>query len=232
MSELHIPRIAILASGNGTTAEAYARAVYTEAVSAEIGLVVASKADAKILPKVEQWNQEYGFDVKTAVINGETHQAGKNGRGQTLAESEAICALLAENEIGFVALLGYMRIVTGDLAEQYCYLPGVHQSMYQARMINTHPGPLPLTVDTHGDGAAIKVLEAYHRGEITQSKHTVHLVAPSVDEGPVIAEHDVPILPDDTKDTLNERTQWIEKATIAYAIDKFIRDQRAYQILQ
>jgi phosphoribosylglycinamide formyltransferase 1 len=217
MNELHIPRVAILASGSGTTADAYARAIHTRQVSAEIGLVITDKPKAKILEKVEGWNREYGFDVQTAVINGETHDKGKQPRGQTLEESDAICDLLSAAGIGTVATLGYMRIINGRLIEEYGFLPGQHTSMYQARMLNTHPGPLPETADTYGLNASQKVLDL----KLPSSKHTVHVVSQGVDEGPVVVAHDVPVLEGDTKESLNQRTQLVEKATI----DKFIRDQ-------
>jgi phosphoribosylglycinamide formyltransferase-1 len=225
MSEIHIPRVAILASGGGTTAEAYAQAIHNGQVNHNIGLVIASNKDAKILERVTRWNSEFGFDTESTVINHETHPRGKKGRGQTLEESEAIAELLRERGVGLVATLGYMKIINGALMDEYGYHPKWHQSAYEARMINTHPGPLPETTDTYGDGAAAKVLEL----GLDESKHTVHVVSQGVDEGPIIVAHPVPILPGDTKESLNERTQWIEKATIAYALDKFLKDQQTYR---
>lgn len=229
MSELHIPRIAILASGSGTTADALARDIHDGKVSAEIGLVIASKPDAGILDKVEKWNSDFGFDVRTAVINGHTHPGFPQERGQTLRESEVICDLVESGRFSLVALLGYMRQVNGVLVDNFGYLPGRYISPYQARMINTHPGELPLTEDTYGVATSAVTLDAYHKGVVKSGKHTVHVVSPGMDKGPVIAEHDVPIKPDDTAKSLNERTQWIEKATIGYATDMFLREQRAWR---
>jgi hypothetical protein len=45
--------------------------------------------------------------------------------------------------------MGYMKMVRGELIEEYGWLPHF-DSIYQARMSNTHPGPLPETVDTYG----------------------------------------------------------------------------------
>ncbi len=229
MSELHNPRVAILASGSGSTAEAYAQAIHNGQVQHEIGLVIASQPGAGILERVERWNKELGFDVESAVINGNTHPGGRQGRGQTHEESEAITKLIDRCGVDMMATLGYMVIIKEPLIAAYGYIPGEHTSIHQARMVNSHPGPLPLTADTYGNGPAAVVLDAYRRGEIDRSQHTVHVVAPGVDEGPVIAEHDVPIVVGDTKESLFERTQWIEKATIAYALDKFLRGQEAYR---
>lgn len=228
MSELHIPRVAILASGSGTTAEAYARAVHEGVVQADIGLVITNNPDAGILERAQMWNRGYGFDVETAVINAETHPGGKMKRGQTLDESWEIATLLHERGIRLAALLGYMRIINGALMEEFGYDADRHSSLYNARMVNTHPGPLPETADTYGKGAAAKVLEL----GLPESKHTVHVVSQGVDQGPVIVAHKVPVEEGDTPDSLNARTQLIEKATIAYALDKFLRDQDAYEASQ
>jgi len=228
VSELHIPRVAILASGSGTTAEAYARAIHAGQVSAEIDLVVADKTSAGILERARLWNIRYGWDVETTVISSETHPGGQMGFGQTLEESEAIATLLHERGIRLAVLLGYMKIIHGTLMEEFGYDRQRHSSMYQARMVNTHPGPLPETAKTMGKGAAAKVLEL----GMPYSEHTVHVVEPDVDAGPTVAAHRVPIKPGDTPETLNERTQLIEKATIAYAVDKFLRDQDAYEASQ
>lgn len=225
MSELaHTPRVAILASGGGTTAEAYARAIHEGRAGAEIGVVVASAPDAGILDRVQHWRQDFGFNTEVAVINGLTHPGGAQERGQTDEESEAIATLLTAREIRLVALLGYMRIVRGELIQEFGYLPGVHDSMYQARMLNTHPGPLPQTADTYGVGASARVLEL----GLSESRHTVHVVSAGIDEGPIVAEHPVAVEEGDIPEELNCRTQVVEKATIAYAIDAFLREQDQY----
>src|SRR5689334_16033445 len=83
MSELHRPKIAILASGSGSTAEAYAQSIHRGEVDHEIGLVVVNDPEAGILDRVKRWNTELGFDVETAVINNKTHPGGPQTRGQT-----------------------------------------------------------------------------------------------------------------------------------------------------
>lgn len=229
MAELHRPRVAILASGGGTTAEAYARAIHEEQVDAEIGLVIASKASAGILERVNRWNSEWGFDTKPVVINKSLYPGGPRERGQTEEEAEAICSELEKDKADLVAQLGYMVIGNDPYIWEWGYVPGSDTSPYDSSALNTHPGLLPLTADTHGDGASQVMLGAYRQGEITEAAHTIHCVAQEVDEGPVVATHPVPIEPDDTKETLFDRIQLVEKAVIAYAIDSFIRQQLEYK---
>lgn len=219
MSEIHIPKVAILASGNGTTADAYARALYEGVVTAEIGVVITNNQNAGIVDRVKRWNRDYGFDTELQVINNHTHPLGNSEHGQTDEESEAITETLERVGVGTVALLGYMRIVRGTLLREYGYHPDEHVG----RMINTHPGPLPETANTHGPFTARRVLEL----GLTESRHTVHQVSASVDAGPIVASHPFPVRSDDTIESLTQRSQLVEKATIPYAIDKFIRSQQA-----
>ncbi len=225
----HIPRIGILASGGGTTAEALARAIHDGQINAEIGLVISSRKNAGILEKVERWNADWGFVVEPAVINNYTHPEGPRMRGQSQEAAEVICELGQKNGLNLFAQLGYMVIGNDPYICEWGFIPEKHSSIYQARAINTHPGTLPLTADTHGDGASELMLTAYRKGEITEAKHSLHVVAEEVDAGPLIAEHPVTIEFGDTKETLFDRIQLIEKAVIGYAIDSFIRGQQEYQ---
>lgn len=228
MSELYKPRVGILASGNGTTAHAYAKAVHEGLVNHEIALVVTNNPNARVLERAADWNAVWDFETDTAVVNHRTHPGGPRLRGQTTEESSAICELGERSGVDLFVALGYMVIINDPFIETYGYRPDWHTSKYHARALNTHPGPLPLTADTYGIDASARALQAYHDDEIVVSKHTVHVISAGVDAGPIIAEHDVPVLSSDTPESLNQRTQWIEKATMPYAIDKFWREQQEY----
>jgi phosphoribosylglycinamide formyltransferase-1 len=225
MRELHKPTIAILASGGGTTAEAFIRATQDGRVNAEVGLVICSKPPEKagIFEKVKKLNTFYGLDIEAVEISGNTHPDNSTGRGQTFAESSAICEKIADGRFGHVALMGYMRIVRGALLEEYGW-KSIMPSIYLARMSNTHPGPLPATQDTHGLGASERVIQL----GMSYTAHTFQLVAAGVDRGPVLAEHPILVNPGETAQELFDRVQDVEKAALPYALDKFLRDQEAY----
>ena len=222
----HNPRIAILASGSGSTAEAFIRATQDGRVAAEVGLVVCNNPPEKagVYEKIDKLNQQYGLAIKTATINAKTHPRGPTERGQTQEESEAICELAIDGGFSLVVLMGYMKQVGGALMEEYGWRPGKYESIYQARMINTHPGPLPETADTWGIYASEKVL----RLGLPASRHTVHMAAPEIDQGPIISENAVKILQADTAQDLFDRVQRTEKAVLPLVIDQFLRDQQAY----
>jgi len=220
----HERTIAILASGSGSTAEAIIHATQEGSLSAEVGLVITNKPDAGVLERVRRLNKEYGLSIEDMVIDSKgKYQAGNVGRGQTLSESEAICKAISDRGIAHVALLGYMRIVRGDLMDEYGWKPE-YTSSYQARMTNTHPGPLPETADTYGLGTSEKVLAL----GMLQSRHTFHLVAAGIDTGPILAEHPVDVLEGDTAEDLFMRVQGTEKARLALALDAFLCEQGEY----
>ncbi|HVX48088.1 MAG TPA: formyltransferase family protein [Candidatus Saccharimonadales bacterium] len=226
MSELHKSRVAILASGSGTTAEAFVDATQDGRVDAEVGMVICNKPpdQAGIYERIGNLNKLYGLDIETAYISRQTYPDGRANRGQTLEESAAICRKIADGGYDHVALMGYMIIIRGDLMDEYGYHPDEHTSIYQARMSNTHPGPLPETEDTYGLNASAKVLEL----GMPFSRHTFHLVSPGVDRGPVLDQHSVEVRPGDTPETLFERVQRMEKRKLPLDIDGFLEAQRAY----
>lgn len=226
MSELHNPRVAILASGSGSTAEAFIHATQDGHADAEVGLVICNKPpdQAGIYGRIGRLNKQYGLDIETTYISKEQYPDGPTNRGQTLAESAALCKKIAEGGYDHVALMGYMVIIQGALMAEYGR-QAYHTSIYDTRMSNTHPGPLPETEDTYGIHASEKVLKM----GMSVSKHTFHLVAPGIDRGPVIAEHPVEVLPEDTAEDLFARVQVAEKAALPYALDKFLKKQEAYR---
>lgn len=228
MAEAHRPRIAVLASGGGTTAHALAHGIREGQTHAEIDLVIASKASAGILDLVAAWNTKWGFDTRTEVIGNFTHPTGPRERGQSQESSEAICRVLSEEKIDLVLQLGYMVIGNDPYISEWGFVPGRDESIFDSKALNWHPGLLPLTADTYGDGASQSMLDAHARGLITEAGHSVHAVAQEVDGGPLFASHPVPILEGDTKEALFERVQWIEKAVTPYVVDQFLYRQQEY----
>ena len=104
------------------------------------------------------------------------------------AEMEAeIDRELVAARVDIVALAGFMRILSPDFVRHW-----------QGRLINIHPSLLPAFpgLDTHARALAAGV-----------ARHgcTVHFVTEGVDEGPVIAQAEVPVLPGDTPESLAAR---------------------------
>jgi phosphoribosylglycinamide formyltransferase-1 len=94
---------------------------------------------------------------------------------------------------------GYMQILTPVFLERF---PAV---------INVHPSLLP---EFRGLHAIRKALEA----GVDETGVTVHLMAEEVDAGPVISQEVVPVLPDDTEESLHERLRPIEHRLLVGAV--------------
>ena len=86
-----------------------------------------------------------------------------------------------------VALAGFMRL----LSPEFC-------SRWAGKLINIHPSLLPLHKGLHTHELALAEGVAEHGC-------TVHFVTPGMDEGPIIAQAKVPVLPGDTAETLAAR---------------------------
>lgn len=96
--------------------------------------------------------------------------------------------MLRRAGVGFICLAGFMRILSDRFVEDW-----------RGRLINIHPSLLP----------AFKGLDVHHRileSGVRISGCTVHYVVPELDSGPIIAQAAVPVLPQDTEQTLAART--------------------------
>ncbi len=117
-----------------------------------------------------------------------THTVRHRDYGSREDFDSAIDAVLRETNVGLVCLAGFMRVLSNGFVEAW-----------QGRLVNIHPSLLPSFkgLDVHR-----RVLEA----GVRISGCTVHFVVPELDSGPIIAQAAVPVLPDDTEETLAART--------------------------
>lgn len=218
-----LPRIGILASGGGTTAERVIRDTQTGVLLAEVACVVTNNGNAGVLGLVEGLNEEYGLTIVTEHISGVTHPEGFTEKGvQTTAESAAIAEYMRSQGVGLVATLGYMKEIVGELLDEYGWHPDM-ASPFHARMINTHPGLLPATRGEYGIHVQEKVLDEGHE----YAGQTLHVVGSGYDTGPTIAEHSFLVRPGYTPQTLFDDVQAIEKHNVGRDINQFLASRQA-----
>lgn len=221
------PRIAILASGGGTTAEAFIRAAKTGEINVDVGLVISSRQEAGVIKRITDLNAELGLNVHCVVINDKTHPAAQSENvepgQQTAGEEAAILAAILGGNYDLVALMGYMKRIGPNLVEAFGWLPK-YTSAFQAKMVNTHPGLLPDTAGFYGAHIQQYVLDHH----LPYGGQTLHVVSAEYDAGPVIAEHKVPVEPGDTAESLFDRVQAIEKQYLPRDIEDFIKARWAY----
>ncbi len=168
-------RVAVLISGRGSNMEALIKAARAPDYPAEIVLVLSNKPDAAGLEIAR------GLGVQAEAVPAKPF--GKDREAHERALDERLRAAGVE----IVCLAGYMRLLTP-------YLVG----RWAGRMLNIHPSLLPEFpgLDTHARALAA--------GE-TKHGCTVHLVTEGMDEGPVMAQAEVCVLPGDTEEALAAR---------------------------
>jgi formyltetrahydrofolate-dependent phosphoribosylglycinamide formyltransferase len=155
--------------------EALVKAAGSKEYPAEIALVISNRADAPALEIA------HGYGVPAVAV--ESKPFGKDRE----AHERAIDAVLAAEKIDIVCLAGYMRLLTPYLAGKWL-----------GKMLNIHPSLLPAFpgLDTHA-----RALAAGNR----LHGCTVHLVTARMDDGPILAQAAVPVLPGDSEADLAAR---------------------------
>ena len=119
--------------------------------------------------------------------------------------TRAVTEVLLEHEIDLVAMAGFGTVLAAPIHDAFA-----------GRILNTHPALLPSFPGWHG------VADALDAGaEVTGC--TVHLATLEMDAGPILAQGEVPVMPDDTVDSLHERIKAVERVlypeTIKAALD-------------
>lgn len=174
--------IAILGSGKGSSCRAILEQIRAGRLEAECRVVVSDVADAGILAVARE------FDVPAVFF--------PPGNFRTKFEperEEALVRLLREAGTELIVLAGLMRVLKTPLLEAF-----------PRRIINLHPSLLP---KFPGREAWVQALAA--RESVTGC--TIHYVDAGIDSGEIIAQREVPILPNDTAASLHERIQVAER---------------------
>jgi len=116
------------------------------------------------------------------------------------AHEAAILAALSALSPDLICLAGYMRLLSGAFINRY-----------EGRILNIHPSLLPLFPGLHTHQRAIDA-------GMRLAGCTVHFVTEGMDEGPVIVQAAVPVLPADTADTLAARVLTVEHRSYPLAL--------------
>jgi len=202
-------RLAVFASGEGTTFQAILDAIDTGDLPAEVVCCVSNTTEAGALERAER------DDVPTEVIPPSSFDAPAPF-GETLLDA------LETHGATFVALAGYMQKIPPNVVDEY-----------RGRMTNIHPALLPAFGGKGMYGMHV------HRAVIDYGVHwsgaTVHLVDKEYDHGPIVLQEPVPVYADDTPDELADRVQDVEhrlypEALRLFAGDRVRRDGRTVWI--
>jgi phosphoribosylglycinamide formyltransferase-1 len=168
-------RVAILISGGGSNMLALLRDMATGDHPAEPVLVASNDPTANGLAKAA------AAGVRTAAVDHRPF-----GKDRAAFEAALLTHILAAQP-DILCLAGFMRVLTPDFVNRFT-----------GRMLNVHPSLLPLYPGLHTHQRALDAGD-------TDAGCTVHEVTPILDDGPILGQARVPILPGDTADSLAAR---------------------------
>ena len=186
-------RIAVLLSGSGTTLENLFEKIEAGELPVEIAVVISSRADA--------------YGIERAKKRGvPTHVFPRKKHGSLDEYTDAVFKAAREHGAEFVVLAGFMVMI------------GIPED-FRNKVLNVHPALLPSFggKDMWGHHVHQAVLDYGCK----VSGCTVHVVWLETDGGPIILQKVVPVLEDDTPDTLGSRVQAAEREVYPEAIRAF-----------
>lgn len=170
-------KLALLVSGGGTTLQNFLDVIAAGKLDASIEVVISSNPAAFALERA----RKAGID--THII--------RRGQYETQeAFSDAVTEVIDRYDVDLILGAGYLQ--------RYLFPP-----RYEGRMLNVHPGLLP---KFSGQGMyGHHVHEAVLAAGEKESGCTVHIADHLYDHGPVVIQKTVPVLPEDTPETLAAR---------------------------
>jgi len=184
-------KLGVLGSGSGSNMQAILDAIEDSSLNAEILLVLSDNPEAYILERAEK-----------AGIPAEVIDCGGYKTRFPDESQAAVAEKLRSLGVDMVCLAGFMRLVKQPMLD-----------IFPDRILNIHPSLLP----AYPGLMAWK--QAVNDGA-TESGCTVHYVDAGMDTGPIILQANVPVLEDDTAETLHARIQVEEHQLYPAAIKK------------
>jgi phosphoribosylglycinamide formyltransferase-1 len=184
-------KLGVLVSGRGSNLQAIIDNIEKGLLPAEIVIVISDQPDAYSLERARKHNIPA------------LHMSAKGYRGKRDEYDALLVTEFQKNNVALVCLAGFMRIITPTLIKAY-----------PNRILNIHPALLPAFPGLHVQKAALD-------HGVKFSGCTVHFVDEGMDTGPIIIQAVVPVLANDTVDSLSERILKQEHKIYSRAINLY-----------
>ncbi len=168
-------KLGVLVSGRGSNLQAIIDNIEQGLLPAEIAVVISDQPDTYSLERARKHN------IPAFHISAQGYKGNRDEYDALLV------AELQKKNVELVCLAGFLRIITPTLIKAF-----------PNRILNIHPALLPAFPGLHVQKAAL------HHG-VKFSGCTVHFVDEGMDTGPIIIQAVVPVLDNDTEDSLSER---------------------------
>lgn len=171
--------IALFASGSGSNFQAIMDAVSSGNLRVNVKLLICDNPDAFVIKRAER--------AEVAVFSFQP----KEYPNKVAYEAEILRQLQAQ-QVDFIVLAGYMRLIGKTLLEAY-----------EGRIINIHPSLLPSFPGLDAVGQALDA-------GVKVTGVTIHYVDAGMDTGPIIAQKAIELHPEETKETLQAKIHHLE----------------------
>ena len=194
-------RIAILISGYGSNQQAVMDAVTEGRLpGVEVALVVSNRKDA--------YGIQRAIERGVPVVCFPLAPYSKAGRPRQEYDAD-LARIVQAFGVSWVVQAGWMHVFTNAFLQRF-----------PLRVVNLHPALPGTFAGTH---AIQRAYEAYRQGQVTHTGVMVHLVPDeAVDAGPVVATEKVPILPEDTLESLEARIHATEHTLLVQALHNLL----------
>ncbi len=172
-------KIAIFASHGGSNMQAIIDGCKSGEIDGEVSVVICNNSNAKAMERAK--NEKIPFYHLSSVKHPDPEEL-----------DEEILRTLKKHDVNIIALAGYMKKLGKKVLEEY-----------ENRILNIHPALLPKFggKGMYGTNVHKAVIAAGEK----ESGATVHLVNEAYDEGRILKSATVPVMDDDTPETLAER---------------------------
>lgn len=191
-------RLCVFASGSGSDFQSIIDGVNSGLIDGKIELLVASKPDIYAIERAKAAGIEY------AVYS-------KHDYPSTEKMYDALIPVLKDKKIDLIILAGYLTVLTPNIV-----------SAFKNRIVNIHPSLIPKYC---GDGFyGMRVHRAVIAGGEKESGATVHYVDEGTDTGAIIAQEKVPVLADDTPESLQARVLELEHRLLPRTVAKLCKE--------
>jgi phosphoribosylglycinamide formyltransferase-1 len=189
-------RLALLASGRGSNVSAILEAIAEGRLEADASLLICDRP-AEAMSVAQRHGVPAGLIERRGFPSRSAHQA-------------AIRDALLEAEAGLVALAGFAAILEPLVVDAFA-----------GRILNIHPSLLPAFAGSVAPGPQAAAL----RAGVKLAGCTVHVVTNELDAGPIVAQAAVPVLPDDSVESLAARIL-VEEHRLYPAVLQWFADGR------
>ena|SRR3989338_577673 len=184
-------KFAVFVSGNGSNLQAIIDAVKAGEIKAELAVVVSNVRKAYALERAQ------AASIKTFVLDPKDYASPQS-------YDRELVNYLKNEKIDFVALAGFMRILTPFFIKAF-----------DRKILNVHPSLLPAFKGAQG------IKDAFTYG-VKETGVTIHIVNEKLDSGPIILQEAFKILEKDTLESLEEKIHKLEHSLYLKAIALFV----------